>query len=193
MSAARALTMAGSGRKLPEDGGVWAWQVLRDREDYREAWAARAGCAAAPDLEPAPFPVRVQSEADLDAARWGLLAWEDPEAVDGPGSAFWSDAPMLGCALGEGEPALVDLLEEAGSTVTGLRLAGGALILKIERGPDAVQLRLADAAAFPGGGGIELRHGIAGLPVTAARELELWALAGEAAPPPGGEIGGRGT
>ena len=56
--------------------------------------------AAPPGLEPAPFPVRIQRQADLDAARWGLLAWEDPDADDSP---FWSDAPMLGCTLAAGE------------------------------------------------------------------------------------------
>ena len=54
--------------------GREAWQSLRSNPDYRAGWKAHAG--AAPVLEPAPFPMRVQSEADLMALRWGLLAWE---------------------------------------------------------------------------------------------------------------------
>ena len=174
--------MAVSGRALPEGGGVWAWQALRVRADYLAAWAARADRAAPPQLEPSPFPVRIQSAADLEAARWGLLAWQDPEADDSP---FWSEAPALGCALARNEPPLLGLAEKSGSKVTGLRLACGALALKIERGYRAVQLRLEGAAAFPEGGGVQLRHGLPGLPETAARELDLWALAGGPAPPGG--------
>ena len=180
--------MGRSRRSLPEHGGVWAWEVLRCREDYRAAWAASAGPAG---HEPAPFPVRIQSEADLAAAAWGLSAWEDP-AADGPASPFWGVASMLGCVLVEGEPPLVGLLADAKSSLTGLRLIGGDLILQIERGVQAVQLRLTGAAAFPDGGGIGLRHGIPQLPRTVARELDLWCVAGAPAPPRG-RVRGAGT
>lgn len=177
--------MTNSGRGPAEDGGVWMWQMLRDRKGYRLDWAEGSGRASPPEYEPAPFPVRIQSEADLIAARWGLLAWQDP---DGPESPFWSDALMLDAALAASEPPLLDMVEKAGSTLSGLRLACGALILKVERGPQAVQLRLEDAGAFPEGGGIELRHGIGDLRETAALERELWELVGKPAPP-GAELG----
>ena len=53
--------MGRSRRSLPEHDGVWAWEVLRRGEDYRAAGTASAVPAA---HEPAPFPIRIQSEAD---------------------------------------------------------------------------------------------------------------------------------
>lgn len=47
---------------------MWAWQVLRKREDYRAYWAARARRETPPMREPAPFRVLVQSAPDPDAA-----------------------------------------------------------------------------------------------------------------------------
>ena len=41
--------------------GIWAWQILRCREDYLAAWAGRT---ALPRYEDAPFPVRVQSTVE---------------------------------------------------------------------------------------------------------------------------------
>ena len=99
---------------------------------------------------------------------------------------------MLGCVLDEDEPPLLGLLADAKSSLTGLRLIGGDLILKIERGVQAVQLRLTGAAAFPDGGGIGLRHGIPQLPRTVARELDLWCVTGAPAPPRG-RVRGAGT
>ena len=69
--------------------GVRAWRYFRRHPGYRAAWAAEAG---APVFEAAPFAVRVQSPADLGAARFGLLAWEDPFDAAGPASPFWSEA-----------------------------------------------------------------------------------------------------
>ena len=94
--------------------------------------------------------------------------------------------------LDDSEPPLLGLLADAKSSLTGLRLIGGDLILKIERGVQAVQLRLTGAAAFPDGGGIGLRHGIPQLPVTVARELDLWRVVG-APSPPGRRWRGAGT
>ena len=45
--------------------------------------------APEPVFEPGPFPIRIQTAADLEAARFDLLAWQDPWAEDGPASAFW--------------------------------------------------------------------------------------------------------
>ena len=144
------------------------WAFLRLNPDYR---AARAASAAPPQCEAAPFTVRVRSKADLAAAEpWRLLAWQDP---DGPASPFW-DIPMLNCALAADEPPLVDLARAAGATLSGLRLDGGVLVLRVERGGAAVQLRLGDVGTFPEGGGIELRHGLLGLPQTMRRERDLW-------------------
>lgn len=48
------------GRGSKAAGGKEAWQTLRSNPDYRADW--RAYGTAAPALEPAPFPLRVQSE-----------------------------------------------------------------------------------------------------------------------------------
>ena len=64
--------------------------VLRQVVEYGEAWrrhAAAAGVSGAP--EPGPFWIRLQTEADLDAGQFEMLAWEDPWNADGPASAFW--------------------------------------------------------------------------------------------------------
>ena len=159
------------------------WAFLRLDPDYR---AARAASALAPQYEAAPFPVRVRSKADRAASDpWRLLAWEDP---DGPASPFW-DIPMLDCALADDEPSLIELAQTAGASLSGLRLDGGVLVLKVERGGAAVQLRLRDAETFPEGGGIELRHGVLGLPQTMRRERDLWNLLGAPGPDPGPESG----
>ena len=75
--------------------GVLAWMVLRQVDEYREAWsvhAASAGVSAAP--EPGPFRIRVQTEADLEADRFEMLAWEDPGKAGGPASPFWRQDAM---------------------------------------------------------------------------------------------------
>ena len=73
-------------------GAVTAWRILKRHPCYREAWLAASDRIARPEGE--PVPIRRQTEADLEAAPWGLLAWEDPLADDRPASPFWSDAPM---------------------------------------------------------------------------------------------------
>ena len=72
--------------------GYQRWQTLRSNPEYRADW--RAHRSAAVQLEPAPFPLRIQSEADLVAARWGLLAWEDPR-VRNRSSPFWANVTMV--------------------------------------------------------------------------------------------------
>ena len=69
-----------------------AWEYLRRNPTYIEAEGKTAQPAAE---EPAPFPLRVQTVADREAAAWGLLAWEDPDGEAGPASPFWADVPTL--------------------------------------------------------------------------------------------------
>ena len=130
-------------------GGGRGWLFLKRNDHYAEAHLPFAG--GAPSLLDAPFPLRRQTEADLEAARWGLLAWEDPFAAPGPCSPFWSVAPMMEVvpapapAVG---PGLVEIARESGASLEGLRLADGTLILKVERAERARQLRFADGAGF---------------------------------------------
>ena len=118
------------------EDGARAWQVLRRLPSYRYAWRRRRPQPGLP--ERAPFPVQLQTAADLGAARFGLLAWEDPYAELGPVSPFWAVAPMVSAAVGSRATPLVDDATAPGLSVAGLRLPDGSLVLKLERGGGAV-------------------------------------------------------
>ena len=96
MVAGAARGMAKPGRKkgpVAASGIVRAWPFLKPHPGYAAAFREMA---APPAFEEAPFPVRIQTRADLAAAEpWGLPAWQDPLAEPGPASPFWIDAPML--------------------------------------------------------------------------------------------------
>ena len=98
--------------------GTRSWEYLRRNPAYVEA--RRMTAEPAPE-EPAPFPLRVQTAADREAAAWGLLAWEDPDDGTGPGSPFWADAPMLEAVPSPEAPALAELLKEPEIRLSGLR------------------------------------------------------------------------
>ena len=73
-------------------GGDRDWHSLRTNPAYRAEW--REYGAAASFVESLGFPLPTQSEADLEAARWGLLAWEDPRTRSRV-SPFWVDDKMV--------------------------------------------------------------------------------------------------
>ena len=124
---------------MATDGGPRAWAFLRRNPVYRAAWPA---AAAGKVSEAAPFPVRIQSQADREALWWGLLAWEDPRRAHGPASPFWAGAPMLEGEWGPEPPPLARLVSNAGARLSALRLADGTLILKIENRSAAAQVRM---------------------------------------------------
>ena len=167
-----------------------AWLFLRHVGDYEAAWQARAALPAA--LEPGPFPIHIQTAADLEAARFDLLAWADPWDAGGPASPFWVLAGMVeGVFDPEAEP-LVELVADGGGTVEGLRLTGGGLVLKIKCGGAVVQILVQGAAAFPEDGGIEIRHSFGlRMPQSVRRLLDFWSVAGLPAPRQGRVRGGR--
>ena len=181
----RAASQRGPGEACaPETGdGVLAWTVLRQVEEYREAWrrhAAEAGVSAA--LEPGPFPIRVQSVADLEAERFEMLCWQDPFTEDGPASSFWRQDGMPEGVLEPGAEPLLRLVGDDGS-VEGLRLLGGDLVLKIECGGGAVQVRLENVARFPDDGGVSIKHPFGlRVPLSVRRLLDFWSVAGVPAP-----------
>ena len=140
-------------------GGARAWQLLRRNPDYIEAWRKAPAAAA---NEPALFPLRAQTEADREAAGWGLLVWEDPLAEDGPASPFWAEAPTLKAMPAPESPALSELLESPEARLSGLRIAGGAVILKVEQGDRALQIPDVGAPCVSAQAGI--RTGGAGQP-----------------------------
>ena len=54
---------------------------------------------------PGPFPIRTQTAADLEAARFDLLAWHNPWDEGGPSSPFWDrsvSSRHAGRAIGRG-------------------------------------------------------------------------------------------
>ena len=159
--------------------GVVAWMVLSEVEEYREAWGRHAAAAGVPGaLEPGPFPIRVQTAADLEAERFEMLAWEDPWKADGPGSAFWRQDGMPEGVLEPGAVPLVEMVGDRGS-VEGLRLLDGDLVLKIEYGGASVQVRLGNVARFPDDGGISIRHAFGlRIPLSVRRLLDFWSVAG---------------
>ena len=124
------------------------WSTLRHDRACVADWREHAG--AAPALGPAPFPLRTQTSADLGAARWGLLAWEDP-SVGMAASPFWVDEAMPKGRFVETDDAdpkaILVLLEETGATLARLRLPDGALVLRIARGRKSGQLPIPDADA----------------------------------------------
>ena len=170
--------------------GALAWEYLRRNPNYRDAWEA---ATATPVFEKAPFPLRVQTEADLATARFALLAWADPEAADGEAgggavSPFWAEAPMLRGKLSSNATPLLALLDGAGARLEGLRLADGCLVLKVERGGRALQIRVEGKAALrPERGGVEIRHdwGL-GLAYSIDRLKDLWSVS-EAPDPRSGQ------
>ena len=162
--------------------GVLAWMVLRQVGEYREAWDRHAAAGASAATEPGPFPIRVQTEADRKAERFEMLAWEDPGNADGPASAFWRQDGMPEGVLEPGAEPLVGLVGDRGS-VEGLRLLDGDLVLKIEYGGAAVQVRLGNVARFPDDGAISVKHGFGlRMPLSVRRLLDFWSVAGRPAP-----------
>ena len=156
--------------------GTRAWEYLRRNPDYVEAW--RTAAEPAPE-EPAPFPLRAQTAADREAAAWGLLAWEDPDEGTGAASPFWADASMLEAVLSPEAPALAELLKEPEVRLSGLHLAGGAAIVRVECGEGAVQIRIADGAGFDPAGGIDIRlPTVPDLRARLRRTGELWPIGG---------------
>ena len=174
---------SGDASALETGDGAVAWMVLRQIGEYQDAWrrhAASAGVAAA--REPGPFRIRVQTKADLEAERFEMLAWEDPFAEDGPASSFWRQDGMPEGMLEPGAEPLVRLVGDRGSVV-GLRLLDGDLVLKIEYGGAAVQIRLPDTGRFPEDGGIAIKHTFGlRVPLSVRRLLDFWSVAGRPAP-----------
>ena len=161
--------------------GTLAWAVLRRVGEYREAWRRHAASASAAS-ESGPFPIRVQTEADLEAARFEMLAWEDPFVADGPATPFWCQNEMPEAVLDPAARPLVSLAGEDGS-VEGLRLLRGDMVLKVECGSASVQVRLRETDRFPADGGISVMHPFGlRMPHSMRRMLDFWSVTGRTAP-----------
>ena len=79
--------------------GVRAWMFLRRAGDYETAWCAHAAASGAPAaLDPDPFPIRLQSEADLEAVI-GITGMRTPSG-DGVAVHCYSGGGNRGRPLG---------------------------------------------------------------------------------------------
>ena len=91
--------------------GPRAWLFLRHVAAYEAACRAHSVLPALePVFEPGPFPIRIQTAADLEAARFDLLAWADPHWADGPASPFWVQSGMVEAVLEPDAEPLVSLV-----------------------------------------------------------------------------------
>ena len=84
-------------------------------------------------VESAGLALRAQTEADLEAARWGLLTWEDPRERS-KFRPFWIDEKMLEAVVVEPGDPVGNIARASGMSVAGLRLLDRALVLKVHRG-----------------------------------------------------------
>ena len=132
---------------------VRAWRFIRASKAYRNAWEKRRPQPGLP--ERGPFPVRLQTSVDLAAMAWGMAAWEDPHAAR-PLAPFWARAGAIEGRVTHDTPPLVRLAAEGGATLSGLRLADGALLVRIERPGLSVPVRLPAGTVFPADGGLRL-------------------------------------
>ncbi len=162
---------------------VLAWKILRRSAEYRDAWDTHAaGHEPVPD-ERGPFRIRVQSKVDRKAARFGLLAWEDPRREWGPASPFWLEDRMPeGVTEPDAEP-LAGLAAEGGF-VAGLRLLSGELVVKLECRGAAVQVLVGDGGPFPHRAGLRVMHDFGlRMPRSVGHLIEFWSVAGRAGTP----------
>ena len=162
------------------EDGARAWQILRRLPAYRYAWRRRRPRPGLP--ERAPFPVRLQTAVDLAAARFGLLAWEDPFAEPGSVSPFWAVVPMMLAVARPRATPLAGAATAPGLSVAGLRLTDGSLVLKLERGGAAVQFRLKPGDGFDAADGVLAQHDVLAEPrafVAGLRAARALAVGGD--------------
>ena len=94
----------------------------------------------------------------MKAARWDLLAWEDPYHP-ARGQLFWADAPMVEARTvrDAGQYALCRVVRMSGARYMGLRLREGTLIVKVVRDRRSAQIRIIDGSVFdPVRSGLEI-------------------------------------
>ena len=126
-------------------GPVGDWHALRSNPDYKAEWRAHGGASSV--VESAGFALRAQTEADLEAARWGLLAWEDPRERS-RFKPFWIDEKMLMAAVVEPGDPVGMLARATGMSVSGLRLLDGVLVLKVKKWRRVEQIRVLEGESF---------------------------------------------
>ena len=114
-----------------------AWRRLMDNPDCVADWQAPAGPTV---REAPPYLFRRQIEVDLTAARWNLLAWEDP--LDSQWAGFFrADVAMV-------EARVAETMEAAQRLYEGVELGGQtAGLITYMRTDSAVMAKTAVAGA----------------------------------------------
>lgn len=154
-------------------GPAGDWHALRSDPDYRADWRAHGGAPGF--VESAGFALRTQTEADLETARWGLLAWEDPRERS-KFKPFWIDEKMLMAVVEERGDPMGEIACATGISVLGLRLLDGALVLKVHRGRRVEQIRVLEGDSFDmERSALQLLYPLDGFPPTATPRV--WNLA----------------
>ena len=145
------------------------WEALSVNPGYRADWRAHGGAPSV--VGSAGFALRTQTEADREAARWGLLAWEDPRERS-RFRPFWIDEKMLEATVGgQGEP-VGKMARASGMSVAGLRLLDGALVLKVRRWRRVEQIRVLEGDAFDiERTGLKFQYVLDGFPPTVTPRL----------------------
>ncbi len=162
---------------LSNTGAGRAWDFLQRNPVYIVEWWKTA--AGIPPAQGEPFPVHRRTAVDEAAARWGLLAWEDPLAERGPASPFWTVAPTLELVPSRGNRFFLELLDEPGVRLSAVSIEPGPVIVKVEKGDAAMQLLIADGSCFDAGGAYALvLRGPLRLPARLRRAADLWPLEG---------------
>ncbi|MCY4559378.1 MAG: hypothetical protein OXF79_23970 [Chloroflexi bacterium] len=122
-------------------------------------------------MESAGLALRAQTEADLDVARWGLLAWEDPRERS-KFKPLWIDEKMLMAVVVEPGDTVGRMARATGMSVSGLRLLDGALVLKVHRGRRVEQIRVLEGDSFDlERTALQLQYPLDALPPTAIPRL----------------------
>lgn len=150
-------------------GPIGDWQALRSNPEYEADWRAHGGAPSV--VEPVGFALRAQTEADLEAARWRLLAWEDPRERC-RFKPFWIDEQMLTAVVVEPGDPIGEIARATGMSVSGLRLLDGALVLKLHRERRVEQIQVSKGESFdPERSALQLEYPVDAIPPTATPRL----------------------
>ncbi len=82
--------------KLSENSmsaSLWAWEFLRRNPEYRSDWS-RLPLSDRPDTDH-PLTFIRQKAIDHEAAKWGLLAYENPNNSASQATPFWAIGPEV--------------------------------------------------------------------------------------------------
>jgi len=156
---------------------LWAWEFLRRNPAYRSDWARFSSYGGpSPDHSPSLYQQKV---SDQEAMKWGLMAYEHPDAGTDRASPFWAIGTTLEAeVIQNGDTPFLPMLDKSGVRLSSLQLLDGGLVLKLQRGKNSVQALLRDGKPFDACSGIELRLPLdLELPVRLSRSWGFWNMA----------------